>query len=192
MSPSIDSCCSCGDPPGESGKWIGCCLCSAWSHVKCASLSGVKTDNLKKINWVCSSCLDKAKFALSLTEKVDGLSSKLNSLQSTISSLMPSPATGPANSCMSLPSATSPPKKSYAVVVQSRSNVPVTEKMVAPALNKLQVNSSRPTGNGGLVLKCSSSTKAEEIANCVRSSMTDVDVRVPPQAPLSPKGWRFV
>lgn len=40
----------------KNEKWIGCITCNRWSHTKCASLTGIKEDNIKKVNWVCDNC----------------------------------------------------------------------------------------------------------------------------------------
>ncbi len=65
---------------GDATKWVGYSLCSVWCHVKCAHLTGVKPDSLKLINWVCFSCIGRAKLALSLVDEVDDLHSKVSGL----------------------------------------------------------------------------------------------------------------
>lgn len=64
----VEFCYVCVDPTGD--KWIGCCLCPKWCHVKCAHLSGIKSENIPKINWICNPCLHKASLATKIVEKI--------------------------------------------------------------------------------------------------------------------------
>ena len=67
----------CSESPGDAAKWIGCSLCDKWCHIKCASLNGIRTDNVPYINWICTPCLQRSKVALKILSKVDELKEEI-------------------------------------------------------------------------------------------------------------------
>ncbi len=71
-----DNYCICKDC-GDSNKRIICALCSSWSHLKCANLSGVRQDFIKQVNWICSHCLEGAKLALGICANLKQIENKL-------------------------------------------------------------------------------------------------------------------
>ena len=53
------ACYKCRDPLADPAKLIGCKFCVRWSHIKCANLSGIKSDNISHINWLCDECVQE-------------------------------------------------------------------------------------------------------------------------------------
>ena len=73
-----DPCYICKGISGDTNKWIGCILCPNWSHLKCAFLSGVKSENIRHINWMCSQCVQKAKLTIEWAKKIDSIKEKFS------------------------------------------------------------------------------------------------------------------
>ena len=70
-------CYICKESGGDVHKWIGCSLCNTWAHIKCAGLSGIKFENVRQINWICTPCHNQAKLSKELMKKVDFLTQKM-------------------------------------------------------------------------------------------------------------------
>lgn len=176
-----DSCYVCKLSSEEANKWIGCSLCSCWAHVKCASLSGVKPDQIHFINWVCFPCLSKAKFALQTSNSLTKLTDRLAAVEANMAKI------GNIQSGAPIPHPTKVGKPSYAVVLKSNNSNAVSSESIAPILHDLPIKSSRQASRGGYVLRCESPADGTEAADRLRSKLPEVSVHQPAVAPLRPK-----
>ena len=43
-------CYMCHSDKGDDSNWVGCEMYSGWGHIKCVHLTGIKMDNVKKVN----------------------------------------------------------------------------------------------------------------------------------------------
>ena len=51
---SLLTCYKCKDLGGD--KWVKCGFCANHAHTKCVYLTGVKTENIQHVNWLCDPC----------------------------------------------------------------------------------------------------------------------------------------
>lgn len=59
-------------------RWIGCICCERWAHIKCAFLSGIKDDNIKKVDWVCIPCKMEFSHWKNVVQDLDDLKARVN------------------------------------------------------------------------------------------------------------------
>lgn len=85
-------CSSCGGTIGLTDKTIDCGSCINIAHLKCAFLSGVKSENIKHINWSCNTCFNRVKrlekdimeIKLMLAKQQSEMEKKVDKLQEQI------------------------------------------------------------------------------------------------------------
>lgn len=84
VSNDSDFCYACKLSCSEANKWMDGSLCSCWAHVEYASLSGVKSDQIQFINWVCYPRLSKAKYALQTSNSLMKLTDRLTVVEANM------------------------------------------------------------------------------------------------------------
>lgn len=56
---------------GEQTKWLGYLTCDMRANINCVHLTGIKNENVERINWICDECLHSLKIARKLMDKID-------------------------------------------------------------------------------------------------------------------------
>ena len=52
---SFSGCYKCKDIIGD--KWVRCRFCSNHAHTKCVYMTGIKSENIPHVNWLCDPCV---------------------------------------------------------------------------------------------------------------------------------------
>lgn len=180
------ACCVCHKIDGDLSKWIGCCICDVWSHIKCAKLDGIKQDNIIHINWLCNLCLDEAKvnvkISAKLLENTEILTQRMSDMESKMDKIME--VAGKSKECCdygegSAASAHSMTpwvdvakkgkrvnKKHLLVVRPSEESKTVSDIKddVSQALSDVQIAESRFTSKGNIVMNFEKETVRDEAA----------------------------
>ena len=170
--PKGEHCYKCDSTSGDATKWIGCCLCSNWCHIKCAYLSGVKSDCIDNLNWICTPCLQRAKISFELVAKIDAIKDKfteelismkkeiedkLSGVQDTVCQIAASASAGDATIPLDqqwTDVVKKKRKRNLLVVKASDEGKKATEMKdeVSDALNGIQITDSKFTNKGNIVM----------------------------------------
>lgn len=80
-----------------------------------------------------------------------------------------------------------PMRKTYALIVKSKTDEPVVAKTVTPLLNSVPISSSRQSRKGEFIIRCDSSADVTRAADTLRNSLPEVDVHLPVSSTIRPK-----
>lgn len=190
---NTDKCYVCLQTDGEQIKWLGCSTCDTWAHIKCVHLTGVKYENVQRINWVCDECLHSLKIARKWMDKIDEMKDMINDgfravkqdLRSQVDEVKKgvegvTEVVGDVSEAMKV-DATAQASPSYAEVIQQRKkrveknllivraseeNEKAIDKKdkVSQALSGVQIQDARFTSGGNIVMNFENEATRDEAA----------------------------